>query len=135
MVIRMVFVRRAVAMWMLSSVAGSCAAYDGFTSEFSHAVAGAAMAAAGTAIAHHWEVEHRGWVGFGVSSAIGLVAEAIQVASSTHPNMRSAWLDAGSNMLGAAFGAWVTDRYLVMPVVTKDSAGRSKVRIVVQAPF
>jgi hypothetical protein len=127
--------RMAVALASLSAIDGSCWAYDGLTSELAHVAAGAAVAAAGTAVADRFEVEHPAWAGFAASSLMGLTAEWIQVKSSASSSRRSAWLDAGSNALGAALGAWATDRYLLRPVITRDAAGRTHARIVLVTSF
>jgi hypothetical protein len=131
---RLVSMRHALAFGALAFGIAPAWAYDGFTSEASHAVAGAAMAAAGTAIADHWGVEHRAWVGFGASSLLGLFSETLQVASNHQSSLRSAGLDVGSNMLGAAIGAWGTDRYLLKPAVTRD-AGHTTMGFALQGTF
>jgi hypothetical protein len=91
------------------------------------------MASACTAIADHYRVQHRARVGFGASSLLGLFAETLQVASNSQPSMRSAWLDVGSNALGAAAGAWVIDRYLLKPTVTRDATEHALIDVALQA--
>ena len=49
--------------------------------------------------------------------------------------VRGSALDFGCNMIGAAFGAWVTDRYLLQPVVTHDAAGHRAIGVALQMPF
>lgn len=103
----------------------TCMANDAFSSEFSHVAGGMVLASGVTSIADHYHVEKRGWVGFWVSTGLGVLAEAIQMASDDDATLSSAALDAGSNMIGAAIGAYVTDRYILMPVIKKDAAGHS----------
>lgn len=103
---------------MLSLLTASAGANDSFNSELSHFAGGAAMGAGFTAIADHYGYrEHRGWIGFGVSTGIGIAGELIERA--TGKGDFSA-LDAGANALGAAVGAYGTDRWLLAPVVLPE---------------
>ena len=90
-------------------------ANDSLNSELSHVAGGAAMGAGFTYLADYYgEKEHRGWIGFGTAAGIGVLGEAIELASG---NGNFSALDAGSNALGAAIGAFVTDQWVLMPVV------------------
>ena len=90
-------------------------ANDSLNSELSHVAGGAAMGAGFTYLADYYgEKEHRGWIGFGTAAGIGVLGEAIELASG---NGEFSALDAGSNALGAAIGAFVTDQWVLMPVV------------------
>ena len=90
-------------------------ANDSFNSELSHVAGGAAMGAGFTYLADYYgEQERRGWIGFGTAAGIGVLGEAIELASG---NGEFSALDAGSNALGAAIGAFVTDQWVLMPVV------------------
>ncbi|WP_323922951.1 hypothetical protein [Aeromonas caviae] len=103
---------------MLGLLSASAMANDSFNSELSHVVGGAAMGAGFTAIADHYGYrEHRGWIGFGISTGIGIAAELIERASGQGPFSA---LDAGANALGAPAGAYGTDRWLLAPVVLPE---------------
>lgn len=115
----------------------SCArANESIGSEISHVFAGMGVAAGVTAIADHYGAgENRGWIGFGTAVGLSFFAEAVQVASNGSSQLRGSSLDFASNLAGAAIGAWVTDRYLLAPVVAKDTEGHRFVGIVVRMPF
>ena len=108
---------------------------DSAGSELSHVVAGAGIASAATAAANHLDVEQRGWVGFWVSVGVSLVEEVPQVISNGSSQLRGSALDFGSNLIGAAFGAWVTDRYILQPVVSHDALGHRAIGVALQMPF
>jgi hypothetical protein len=131
----MICSRAAVAALGMTLGCGPCEANDSFGSEFSHVVAGTAIASVATVVADHYGVEQRAWVGFWTSVGLGFVSEGIQVASNGSSQLRRAALDFGSNLLGAAFGAWVTDRYLLQPVVSKDVAGHYSIGLAMRLPF
>jgi len=114
---------------------GAAHANDSLGSEISHVVAGAAIASAATAVASHFEVENRAWVGFWTSVGISFVEEGAQVASNGSSQVRGSALDFGANLVGAAFGAWVTDRYILQPVVTHDAAGHSLLGVALHMQF
>lgn len=114
---------------------GAACANDSVGSEVSHVISGAVIASAATAVASHFEVENRGWVGFWTSVGISFVEEAVQVAANGSSQVRGSALDFGSNLVGAAFGAWVTDRYLLQPVVRHDTAGHTSVGVALHMKF
>ncbi|WP_422836968.1 hypothetical protein [Aeromonas encheleia] len=96
---------------MFGLLSTSVQANDSFNSELSHFIGGAAMGAGFTAVADHYGYrEQRGWVGFGISSGIGVLGE---LASS---NGEFSALDAGAN----ALGAYGTDRWLLAPVLLPE---------------
>ncbi|MGY3944119.1 hypothetical protein [Aeromonas tecta] len=104
---------------MLGLLTASAQANDSFNSELSHFAGGAAMGAGFTAIADHYGYrEHRGWIGFGVSTGLGVAGELIELASGKGDFSA---LDAGANALGAAVGAYSTDRWFLAPVVQPES--------------
>lgn len=109
---------------------------DSFGSEISHVFAGMGVAAAATAIADHYDAgENRGWIGFGTVVGLSFVAEAVQVASNGSSQLKGSSLDFASALVGAAIGAWVTDRYLLAPVVARDAEGHRTVGIVMRMAF
>ncbi|HEH9403951.1 TPA: hypothetical protein SIA26_001413 [Aeromonas bestiarum] len=100
---------------MFGLLSASAQANDSFNSELSHFIGGAAMGAGFTAIADHYGYrEQRGWIGFGVSTGIGVVGE---LASR---NGEFSALDAGANALGAVIGAFATERWILAPVVLPE---------------
>ena len=110
-------------------------ANDDLSSELSHVGGGVALSGAVTAVADHYHMEHRALIGFGVTSAVGILAEGVQLAVDKDATLSSSALDAGSNMLGASIGAFVTDRYILMPVVKRDRAGHALVGVVSEHAF
>jgi hypothetical protein len=96
-----------------------CHASDGFYSEMSHAIGGAAMASYITY--KYSDSEHRSWIGFGLSTAIGVVAQNYEISKSG--NRSSQQLDMVAHALGSALGAWYTDKYVLVPLVQKNYIG------------
>ena len=95
-------------------------AYDGFTSEFSHAAGGAIMAGSITKIFE--DSPNRVLIGAGISSAVSFLAESHQVLSKD-AKVSSSLLDFGSHALGSIVGAWVSDKYLLTPVIARSYSG------------
>ena len=98
------------------SASGPARASDSFESEASHAAGGAAIAGTITYFADHYRPEHRGWIGFSASVAMGIALEGLDAANGHGFSV----LDAASHALGAAAGAFVTDRYILAPVVKPE---------------
>ena len=96
-----------------------CHASDSFNSEMSHAIGGAVMAAYITD--QFSDSEYRSWIGFGMSTAF-IVAEQNYEISKTG-NRSGQQLDMMAHALGSAFGAWYTDKYLLVPLVKKNYFG------------
>jgi hypothetical protein len=94
-------------------------AYDGLTSELSHAAGGALMAGAITHI--YSESENRAWIGFAVSTAAVVLEQSYEISRGANRN--SQIKDMAWHALGSALGAWATDKYLLVPVVTRTSVG------------
>lgn len=110
-----------IAGLVLSANASACVC---FWSETSHVAAGALIAGVATYGADKVWPEHRALIGFTTSTVVGFAGEL-------HARSRGGKFsiaDAGFNALGAAAGAFVTDRYLLAPVVTR-SDGRVAVGI------
>ena len=100
-----------------------------------HVVAGAGIASAATAAANHLDVEQRR-----LGSAFG--SASVSASSRGSPgdldgSLRAgSALDFGSNLIGAAFGAWVTDRYILrQPVVSHDALGHRAIGVALQMPL
>ncbi|MDD2951148.1 MAG: hypothetical protein PHU29_10200 [Sulfuricurvum sp.] len=101
-------------------------ANEGFNSEFSHFVGGAVMAGGITAVVDRYYPEYRsdrGMIGFEVSSIAIVAEQGIEYAM--HGNARGQLLDAASHIAGSALGAYVTDQYILSPVV-QNSASEGK---------
>ena len=105
---------------ILFSLTNNSYAYDGFTSELSHAAGGAVMAGAITKLFE--ESPNRVLIGAGASSAVSFLAESHQVISKD-AKVSSSLLDFGSHTLGSVLGAWVSDKYLLAPVITRSYSG------------
>lgn len=115
------FKKTIAACLVLNSLclASTCQASDNFTSEFSHAASGAVMAGY---ISHLYsESENRAWIGFGISTAFIIAEQNYEISKSG--KRASQQLDMAAHALGSALGAWYTDKYLLLPVVTRNSVG------------
>ena len=99
---------------------------NSFGSEFSHFVGGAVMAGGITAVVDSYYPEYkadRGMIGFGISSVAIAAEQTIEYA--LRGNARGQLLDIISHVAGSALGAWVTDKYILSPVV-QNSASEGK---------
>lgn len=107
---------RTAAVFVGLCLSGPVCAYDGFTSEISHVAGGALMAGTSTYLADrfNWNRDHRALFGFGAGAALGVLGEL----ASSGPSA----IDIVSNVLGAAVGAYSTDRWLLRPVIRQDAA-------------
>lgn len=112
-------------------------ANDSAGSEISHVVSGGLIAGAVTKFADDRGWEDRRWVGFATSVGISLVMEGVQVLTSDDrgKQFRSSAMDFTANLIGAAVGAWVTDKYLLTPVVGRDAQGHRKVGVALNMAF
>ena len=95
---------------------------DSVQSELGHVVGGALIAGGITAGIDYFypkEAQNRAIIGFGISSAIGVVEQTIQYTR--YGNGKGQLLDAAAHVLGAALGAWITDQFILSPVVEHSS--------------
>ena len=108
-------------IWLIGGLicAGACHAYDGLTSELSHATGGALMAGAITKM--YSESENRALIGFSISTVAIVIDQGYHIARGA--NAKSQWLDIASHAIGSAIGAWATDKYYLMPIVTPKYVG------------
>lgn len=106
---------RAVLLGVALLLSGSAAATNNVYSETSHTLFGVAVGSACTWGADVVWPEHRALLGFGLAASLGLIEQ------STSKGGFSA-VDAGANALGGAIGAFLTDRFLLAPVVRRDAA-------------
>ena len=65
---------------------------------------------------------YRAWYGFGISTALIVISENRQMRVSGAPS-HSSHLDIGWHAAGSALGAWMTDKYILSPVLAKGYAG------------
>ena len=105
---------------ILFALVNNSFAYDGFTSELSHAAGGAIIAGAITKLVE--DSPNRVLIGVGASSAVSFLVESRQVLSKD-AKVSSSLLDFGSHTLGSFVGAWVSDKYLLTPVITRSYSG------------
>ena len=113
---------RVLVLGIGACFAGQASANDNIKSELSHAIFGGVVAGAVTWGADNRSPEHRALIGFGASATLGVLTEAAS------KNGFSA-LDAGSNALGAAIGAMVTDQYLLAPVIKREAGHTSYIGV------
>ena len=94
-------------------------ANDSFNSEFSHFSGDFALAGATTIIVDKYypEVEHPAVVGFTVAASEAVLGEVAEYASGGHMSL----LDIASGTLGAAAGAYVTDKLYIAPKLDLDT--------------
>lgn len=101
----------------------SVSANDSFNSEISHVIGGAVMAGGITAVVDSYYPEYkadRGMIGFGVSSLSIIAFESVTVA--LRGDAKGQLLDVASHIVGSAFGAFVTDTFILSPVVENSTS-------------
>ena len=100
---------------LLSSLLASSAvqANDSFGAVFSHFAGHTALAGASTYVVDQFwpEVQEPAWVGFTISSSIAFAGEAYDYSNGDGFSL----LDAAVGTLGAAVGAYATDKWYVAP--------------------
>ncbi|MDD5156686.1 hypothetical protein [Sulfurimonas sp.] len=117
-------------------VMSSLHANDSLSSELSHFAGGAVMAGGITAVVDVYYPEYRsdrGMIGFGISSAAIVVEQGVEFI--LNGNAKGQLLDVVSHIAGSAFGVYITDRYILTPVI-KDCALEGKyIGLVMQHSF
>lgn len=111
-------------------------ASDGFNSEASHFAGGAVIAGGVTAIVDNYYPEYksdREMIGFGVSSIYIIAEQSIEYA--VNGNAKSQLMDAAAHILGSALGAYITDKYILLPVIKDSSTDGKYVGLNVQHRF
>lgn len=114
----------------------SVSANDSFNSEMSHFVGGAVMAGGITVVVDRYYPEYkadRGMIGFGISSVAMIVESAVEFA--IRGDARGQTLDAVSHIAGSALGSFVTDQYILSPVVNNSTAEGKYVGLALQHSF
>jgi hypothetical protein len=125
------FTGRMIILYASLLFCGQASAYNGWTSELSH-VAGATLVSGGiTYWADKYSAykEQRAWIGFGVSSLFFTAAELYD--GNTYDNR----LDIASDIVGSAIGAFVTDKWILKPVVKRESAGSAYIGLETRFTF
>lgn len=111
-------------------------ANDSLNSEMSHVIGGAVMAGGITAVVDSYYPEYkadRGMIGFGISSASIIVFESVNMALGA--NVKGQLLDIASHVAGSAIGAFVTDQYILAPVMSNSTAEGKYVGLALQHSF
>ena len=78
--------------------------------ESAHVAGGAAISGIATAIADKYWPEHRALIGFSVGTASGIIGEGIDRVTNGE-DFSSMLQDVAFTTLGAAIGAFITDKY------------------------
>jgi hypothetical protein len=102
--------------------------------ESAHVAGGAAISGIATAIADKYWPEHRALIGFSVGTASGIIGEGIDRASNGEA-FSSMLQDVAFTTLGAAIGAFITDKYILMPVIKRDQADGTSLGLAIQHSF
>ncbi len=88
-------------------------------SEISHTIGGALLAGTISWASDRYLPEYdRAWMGFGVSCVIGIASQYYEYNQGSNTADEAA-VDAVTHVLGSAIGAYVSDRYLLRPVLKK----------------
>lgn len=109
---------------------------EDFNSELSHFSGGAVLAGGVSAIVDHYYPEYRAdrrTIGFGVSTLAALVDQSIQYAE--HGNARGQLLDTAAHIAGSALGAYITDEFLLSPVIQNSPSEGDYVGVSLQRSF
>ncbi|MGE0189134.1 MAG: hypothetical protein AB7F79_07805 [Steroidobacteraceae bacterium] len=85
-----------------------------FDSEIGHVVGSVFIGGTGTWIADHYQSQHRAWYGFLIGSAVGILGEAAEQATTS---TKASPLDIAADIIGSAIGASITDKFLLMPII------------------
>ena len=125
------FTGRMIILYVSVLFCTQARAYNGWTSELSHA-AGATVVSGGItywADKYSAHKEQRAWIGFGVSSIFFTAAELYD--GNTYDNR----LDIAFDIVGSAVGAFVTDKWILKPVVKRESAGSAYIGLETKFTF
>jgi hypothetical protein len=111
-------------------------ANESISSEVSHVIGGTLMAGGITAVVERNYPKHREnrrMIGFKVSSAAIIVLETIEYA--VNGNAEGQLLDAVSHIAGSAVGAWITDKYILTPVIKNTANNEKYIGLAMQYSF
>lgn len=101
-------------------------ATETWSSEGSHFLGAALLSGGATAVVNQFDEykQDRKMIGFGISTIYGIVDQSIQYIE--NGNAGGQLLDLGAHILGSAVGAWLTDEYILSPVVIDNSKTEGK---------
>ncbi len=102
--------------------------------ESAHAAGGMVVSGMATAIAGKYWPEHRALIGFGFSTACGIIGEGVDRAQYGE-KLSSMLIDVAFHTIGAAIGAAITDEFILMPVMKRDHSESTNFGIVMQCRF
>lgn len=111
-------------------------ANDGIGSEMSHFVGGAVLAAGVTVVVDQYYPEYkanRGMIGFWTNS-VGIIVES-GVEYAMRGDAKGQALDAISHIAGSAVGAFITDKYILAPVINDSPVEGKYVGLTLQHSF
>jgi len=106
------------------------------SSEMSHVIGGTVMAGGITAVVNSYYPEYkenRGMIGFWTSSAVIVIEQGIEFA--VRGDAKGQLLDATAHILGSALGAFVTDQYILAPVINNSHLEGKSVGLTLQHSF
>ncbi len=106
-------------MFIVFMSVGSVSANDGGNSEMGHFFGGTVMAGGVTAIVDSYYPAYkddRGMIGFGISSALIVVEQEVEYV--LHGDAKGQLLDTLFHIAGSALGAYVTDRFILTPIIS-----------------
>ncbi|HHO65322.1 MAG TPA: hypothetical protein ENJ71_02250 [Epsilonproteobacteria bacterium] len=106
-------------------------------SELSHVAGGAVMAGAITAIVDNYFPEYaedRQLIGFGLSSILIIIEQGIEIAQDSS-DAKGEMMDATAHIGGSIIGAWITDEYILSPIVKTSPEGDRTVGLQVSHSF
>jgi hypothetical protein len=111
-------------------------ASNGFNSEASHFAGGAVLAGGTTAIVDSYYPEYRdnrGMIGFGVSSIYIIIEQSFEYAENGKASAQL--LDAAAHIAGSALGSFITDKYILLPIIKNSEKEGKTVGLAVQHSF
>jgi hypothetical protein len=111
-------------------------ASNGFNSEASHFVGGAAIAGGTTAIVDSYYPEYRDnrrMIGFGVSSVYIIIEQSFEYAENGKASAQL--LDTAFHIAGSALGSFITDKYILLPIIKDSEKEGRTVGLAVQHNF
>lgn len=117
-------------------LAVSLQANESFNSEASHFVGGGVMAGGISAVIDRYYPEHRsdrGMLGFGISSVAIVAFESVSIALNGKASGQI--LDMACHIAGSALGAYVTDRFILSPVIDRSATEGKYVGLTLNASF
>ncbi len=106
-------------------------------SELSHVAGGVVMAGAITAVVDNYfpdYTEDRQLIGFGISSLLIIIEQGIEIAQDSS-DVQGEMLDMAAHIGGSALGAYITDQYILAPVIKVSPQGDKAIGLQVTHSF